>query len=148
MIRSRQLAKFVSFIGCWFALGGCARVSFTPLQTDAKTEEAIRTFLKSTYASEGLRRIEAAKQAPQSDAQSQKLVDDIAAMQKIEFKSLKARGTPMSNVIRAEITVDGKAPPDGINVRYYQAKRLTSGDWQIEWETNEATYNKNLRLTR
>jgi hypothetical protein len=137
--------SFYLLVSTCVVLAGCGNVAPAPVP-DTKAQEAIHTFSKSTYASEGLRRIEEAKKNGLDESEGRKLASDMEAMQKIEFTSLSLSGTPSDSVVRATITIDGKVPADGKSVRYFRLQRFSSGDWQVRYEINEADYNKPVRI--
>jgi hypothetical protein len=61
----------------------------------------------------------------------------------VEFTSIKARGKiggPVT-LVRAEITVDGGAPPDGRSVLFFRVTRRFMGDgWMVVGETDSYRY--------
>jgi hypothetical protein len=60
----------------------------------------------------------------------------------VEFTSMAARGTMGGAiVVRAEVTVDGGAPPDDRPVRYFWVSRKFEGDgWLVMAETDSYRY--------
>jgi hypothetical protein len=60
----------------------------------------------------------------------------------VQFTSMGARGTMGGAiVVRAEVTVDGGAPPDGRPVRYFWVSRKFEGDgWLVMAETDSYRY--------
>ena len=61
----------------------------------------------------------------------------------VQFTSMAARGMMGSGVVivRAEVTVDGGAPPDGRPVRYFWVSRKFGGDgWLVVGETDAYQY--------
>jgi hypothetical protein len=61
----------------------------------------------------------------------------------VKFTSIAARGKiggPVT-LVRAEITVDGDAPPDGRSVRFFRVTREFMGDgWMVVGETDSYRY--------
>lgn len=60
----------------------------------------------------------------------------------VEFSTIAARGT-MGGVrvlVRAEITVDGGAPPDGREVRYLRVSRGLDGVWIVDGDSDSYSY--------
>jgi len=65
----------------------------------------------------------------------------------IEFTSMAAHGRMDGSVIvvRAEITVDGGAPPDGRSVRYFRVTRKFNGDgWMVVGDSDSYLYYREL----
>ncbi len=71
---------------------------------------------------------------------------------RIEYKSISVKGFWSPLVVRAEITTDGKTPPDGKTFRYFKIEYsdLWNGwtcgqdDNPISCETNEFAYKRRL----
>lgn len=64
----------------------------------------------------------------------------------IEFSSMGAHGKigAHETLVRAEITVDGGAPPDGRAIRYFRISRKYGGGWMVVGETNSYLYYNEL----
>jgi len=60
----------------------------------------------------------------------------------VEFTSMAARGSMGGAiVVRAEVTVDGGAPPDGRAIRYFWVSRKFGGEgWMVMAETDAYRY--------
>ena len=121
---------------------GCAtRVRVGPIVVNEQGRDAIRTHLRSTYASVGLKAAE--------DGRAGRISSDVmarimtaAGAEKIEFPSIQARGKGQTVFVRAEIEVNGAAPPDGQRVRYLRMKHAIPSDhWSVLWDSNEVSFN-------
>jgi hypothetical protein len=66
-------------------------------------------------------------------AEAEALAGEIQAMQGIEFVSIGARGTD-EIVVRLEIEVDGRDPPDGERVRYFVLEHSMLTGWRVRRE--------------
>ena len=64
----------------------------------------------------------------------------------VEFTSIGAHGKigAHETLVRAEITVDGSAPPDGRAIRYFRISRKFGGGWMVVGETNSYFYYNEL----
>jgi hypothetical protein len=59
----------------------------------------------------------------------------------VEFTSMAARGGSDGLVVRADVNVDGGAPPDGRAVRYFRVSRKFGGDgWMVVGESDAYRY--------
>jgi hypothetical protein len=59
----------------------------------------------------------------------------------VEFNSIVAHGKIGAGVtIRAQVTVDGGAPPDGRSIRYFALSRKFEGGWMVMGESNPYSY--------
>ena len=62
----------------------------------------------------------------------------------IEFVSLSAHGVRDAMVAKAQIMVEGGAPPDGRAVRYFYLTRNVDGVWTVFTETDAYSYYRAL----
>ncbi len=64
----------------------------------------------------------------------------------VVFSSMAAHGRMGGPVtfVRAEVTVDGAAPPDGRSVRYFSVSRQYDGGWMVAGESNSYSYYREL----
>src|ERR1700739_1055554 len=64
----------------------------------------------------------------------------------LEFTSIAAHGKIGGGVtlVRAQITVDGGAPPDGRSIRYFAISRKLEGGWMVMGESNPYSYYNEL----
>jgi hypothetical protein len=64
----------------------------------------------------------------------------------VEFSSIQAHGRMGGPVtlVRAEITVDGGAPPDGRSFRYFRVGQKFTGGWMVVGESDAYRYFQEL----
>jgi hypothetical protein len=65
----------------------------------------------------------------------------------VEFKSISALGKMGARVdfVRAEITVDGAAPPDGRSVRYFRiSRKFMDPGWMVIGPSDSYNYYSQL----
>ena len=63
----------------------------------------------------------------------------------LEFTSIAAHGKIGGvTLVRAQITVDGGAPPDGRSIRYFAISRKLEGGWMVMGESNPYSYYNEL----
>jgi len=104
--------------------------------------EEVRLALQARYSGARLDDLRTAMEGG-SDAEAARVATEIQAMQKIEFVSIKARGTgPV--IARLEIEVDGGDPPDGQRVRYYLLEHSTLAGWRVKRESSAWSYYTKL----
>jgi len=121
---------------------GCAtRVRVGPVTVNDQGKDAIRTHLRSTYASMGLQASEDGRAGRISTEEMARIMT-AAGAEKIAFPALEARGKGERIFVRAEIEVNSGPPLDGVRTRYFRMKHgIPSGNWSVLWESNEASFN-------
>lgn len=70
----------------------------------------------------------------------EELNERVMAALRVDIRSIKVRGFGGSVVVRAEILVDGKIPPDGKTVRYYRMNYSHLSGWIYEQEVGPWSY--------
>jgi hypothetical protein len=60
----------------------------------------------------------------------------------VQFTSIAARGRMGGPVtlVRAELTVDGGPPPDGVSIRYFRISRKFTGGWMVVGKSDSYSY--------
>jgi hypothetical protein len=111
---------------------GSARAS---LDTDAAA--TLKVWLRAEYSGRLLR---AAGAGTMDEEQAQ----DLLAMQDIRLLSIKGRGRPSDMVVRVEIAVGDKVPPDGRPVRYYRMHHSQLTGWVLDREVTALSYHLNF----
>jgi hypothetical protein len=106
-IRSHGWRALLLFGGV-LALGGW-RVMSARQTLDAEAAMLVRRELSAEYARGG-----------------DSLPDD-----RIAVRAMTAHDGADKAVVRAEVWVDGGAPPDGAHVRYFRLRRAPSAGWQV-----------------
>jgi len=99
---------------------------------DDAMRDAVRAELLKEYSGRGPRDI--ARFVAEARAGSPVEPVPPLVQRDVEFTSMRARGKMGAGVIevRAEVTVDGGAPPDGRAVRYFRVMRKFEGDgWLV-----------------
>ena len=108
------------------------------LETGAIDE--IKTWLVAEYSILLLPELQAMVQKPSGKEQQ---IGEIAAQiarENISIRNLKARGSGDDVAVRFEITVNGKAPPDGKRIRYFRMSHSPLTGWQYEYEIDKWRY--------
>ncbi len=109
----------------------------TTLETGAADE--LRFWLAAEYIAQGLPALEEAVERGDAAA-AEEQAREIIARDRIEFTEMSARGEPDDVVVRVKIRVDGRAPPDGEEVRYFRMRHSTVTGWRMRWETTALGY--------
>ena len=116
---------------------GLFRLSQQAGTLDTQGREVLTTWLAAEYTRSALRGIE---QTGRDAGTAAKLLD----AQAIDFRSLSARGRGEDVIVRAEVRVAGRTPPDGRSVRYFRmAYRLGTG-WSYRREATAFAYYTKL----
>jgi len=130
--------KAIVVIGIVVAVAGYRFMAVrTTLETGGADE--LKMWVLADYVRQGLPALEQALESGDMQAaetQAQQLI----ASERIQFTEMKARGTPDDLVVRVKIRVDGGAPPDGREVRYFRMSHSTITGWRMERETTKLGY--------
>lgn len=103
---------------------------------DAGAKEKIQTWLFSEYARKALGKIKTEGIENLTEAE----VEGVLNLEKIQIKSIKARGRRDDVVVRVEFMVDGKPPPDGKSVRYFKMRHSLITGWSMKRNTTALSY--------
>ncbi len=123
------------------AVAGFLGYRYYALHTTVATEAAdeLRFWLAAEYMAAGLPALEQAVES--GDAVAAEIqAQEILARERIEFTELSARGSPEDVVVRAEILVDGRAPPVGEPVRYFRMEHSMVTGWRMQREVHAISY--------
>jgi hypothetical protein len=109
----------------------------TTLATEAAAE--LKFWLAAEYQAQGLPALREALDAGDR-AVAEQAAAEVLARDRVTFRSVKARGRSDDVIVRAEILVDGAAPPTGKSVRYFRMRYSTVTGWRMERETTALSY--------
>lgn len=116
-------------------VGGKFLLERKTLESDAV--EVLKTELRGPYLSPAVVGVDVgAMSRAEAEARGQELL----GLNRVEFPSIEARGRGDDVVVRVEILVDGKAPPDGKEVRYYRMSHSAITGWRVRGETTALFY--------
>ena len=110
----------------------------TTLDTGAKEE--IKFWLLSEYAGKALDNPKLQNLNAMSPAEADQAAEELLRLNRINIKSIGARGKDDDIVVRVEIEVDGKAPPDGKSIRYFHMTHSTVTGWKMKWDAHWISY--------
>jgi hypothetical protein len=123
-------------------MGG--RMYFRVRPVDDGIREVVKARLLNEYSGRGPKDVtrilaEARKGEPVEELQP-------VVQRDVEFTSIAAHGRMggMYTVVRAEVTVDGGAPPDGRAVRYFSMIEKLGGGWMVAGESDSYRYYQEL----
>jgi hypothetical protein len=110
----------------------------TTLETDAVDE--LKFWIVSDYARDTLASLPKDVNAV-SDAQAMETAEKVRALERIEFTSINAKGMWKSGkdsdvVVKVDLRVDGKIPPDGEPTRYYKMRYSSISGWRVVRRTS------------
>lgn len=107
---------------------------------DESMRDAVRQQLMNEYSGRGPKDVARLV----AEARAQQPLDAVPPLvqRDIEFKSIGARGQwdALVAVIRVEITVDGAAPPDGRNTRFFRVSQKLDGGWMVIGDSDSYSY--------
>jgi hypothetical protein len=101
--------------------------------------EALRTWLVKDYTGRGPKALAQRVAAYRAGMPAQPL-EVLAEEPKVNFVSLTAHGWRDAMVVRSEISVDGRTPPDGQPVRYLFLTTKFEGGWMVLSESDSFRY--------
>ena len=114
---------------------GKYRMERATLETGA-TEE-IKLYLRGEYTSLVLKGVDTDRMTAE---ELQAKGEELLKLEDIQFTSVKARGSGDDIVVRVEVQVSGRDPPDGKRVRYYRMSHSTVTGWQVRGEITALSY--------
>lgn len=108
------------------------------LDTDAT--QVIKFWLLAEYAGEALDDPKWQNLDAMSSAEADRAAEGLLKLARIDIKSIGARGKGDNIIVRVEIAVDGKAPPDGKPIRYFRMTHSTITGWRMKWDAHWVSY--------
>ena len=100
--------------------------------------QAVVQILESDYARHGLGEVKAAMATGADPAAPAE--EMLARSGRVRLTSIRAKGSSTEPIVRVEIEVDGKEPPDGRPVRYFHMRYSTLTGWRCVRETTAFAY--------
>lgn len=102
--------------------------------------EKLRPFIVARVAGDALREMGGRSFEEMSPGERDALAARLPAADRVEIRSISAHGTGERVVVRAEVLVDGKPPPDGKTLRYYSMHYSTLMGWSFDQEVGALSY--------
>jgi len=102
--------------------------------------EALKPWIAGRFMEAALHEVEGRPLAQLSPAERNALARRLLAARRIEVRSIQARGLGEDVVVRVEVFVDGRPPPDGQTVRYYRMSYSTLLGWTFRQEVGPLSY--------
>ena len=135
----KAIAGIVVVLGL---VGGTMALRIRPV--DDAMREAIRVYLLNEYSGRGRKDVTRLLAESRQGLPVEPLPE--VAPRDVQLPSLAARGKMggLATIVRAEITVDGGAPPDGRAVRYLRVSRGLEGAWIVDGESDSFRYFQEL----
>jgi len=111
---------------------------------DDAMRDAVRQRLLNEYSGRGPKDIARIVAEAKEGAPIESLPPEV--QRNVEFPQFAAHGKMDGRVIfiRAEIRVDGAAPPDGRSIRYFTLSTKFGGGWNVAGESSAYTYYSQL----
>ncbi len=111
---------------------------------DQKDMRPVIDVLEADYARLGLGQLRPAVEAGDEEAAAAAAAEMTARAGRVRLTSIRAKGSSTEPIVRVEIEVDGKAPPDNRPVRYFQMRYSTVTGWRMVRETTAFAYYTKL----
>ena len=108
------------------------------LDTDAT--QVVKFWLLAEYSGKALDNPLLKNFGAMPSAEADRAAEELLKLQKIDIKSIGGRGTDDDIVVRVEIEVDGKAPPDGKSIRYFHMRHSTITGWSMKRDASWPSY--------
>lgn len=108
------------------------------LDTDAT--QVIKTWILAEYVGKGIDNLKLQNLDAMSSEQAEQAAEQLLKLNRIDIKSIKARGKGDDIVVRVEITVDGKTPPDGKRIRYFRMRHSMITGWTMKRGATSLSY--------
>lgn len=103
----------------------------------SEAAEEIKLWLRAEYLAAGMEGFDPSRL---SEEEAQARGEELFSLSEIEFTSIGARGRGDDIIVKVEIQVGGKDPPDGRRVRYYRMSHSTVTGWRVRYETTRLSY--------
>lgn len=100
---------------------------------DGDTRQQLEGWLVGQYTSEYLRTMDQSNPTAAD-------VDSLLTRSTPEIVDLRARGTRRDMIVRTEIRVGGRPPPDGKSVRYWRMEHSQLTGWRLRREVTALSY--------
>lgn len=107
---------------------------------DTEATQVVKFWLLSEYAGKVLDNPKFQNLDAMSSAEADLAAEELLRLNRIDIKSIGARGKGDNIVVRVEIEVDGKAPPDGKSIRYFHMRHSTITGWTMKWDASWPSY--------
>ena len=107
---------------------------------DTQATEELKFWLLAEYSRKALDDPKWKNLDAMSRSEADRASKDLLGLAKIDIKSIGARGKDDDIVVRVEIEVDGKAPPDGKSIRYFHMKHSTITGWKMKRDAHWISY--------
>lgn len=107
---------------------------------DTGATQVIKFWLLSEYSRKALDNPKLKNFDAMPSAEADRAAEELLKLQKIDIKSIGARGKDDDIVVRVEVEVDGKVPPDGKSVRYFRMTHSTITGWRMKWDASWISY--------
>lgn len=107
---------------------------------DTAATHVIKTWILAEYVGKGIDNLKLQNLDAMSSEQAEQAAEQLLKLNRIDIKSIKARGKGDDIVVRVEIMVDGKTPPDGKRIRYFRMKHSMITGWTMKGGATSLSY--------
>jgi len=118
---------------------GYLRACFADSLLDEKQLEVVKEYLRAEYLRRALPDLSRAVKA-RDRAAAERLAAQNEKLKRLTLTSVGLRGNRSNAIVRVEVQVDGKPPPDGQAVRYLRMEHNLATGWYVKWPTSAFLY--------
>jgi hypothetical protein len=105
------------------------------LETGAAEE--LKFWLRGEYLSGSMAEVDVEQM---SEAEVEAKAEELLGLSEITFTKMSARGSDDDIIVKLEIQIAGKDPPDGKPVRYFRMSHSAVTGWRVRRETTALSY--------
>jgi hypothetical protein len=110
-------------------------VQRSTLDTGAAAE--LKFWLRGEYLSGSLAEVDVEQM---SEAEVEAKAEELLGLREITFTKMSARGSDDDIIVKLEIQIAGKDPPDGKRIRYFQMSHSAVTGWRVQREATALSY--------
>jgi len=107
---------------------------------DTAATQVIKTWILAEYVGKGIDNLKLQNLDAMSPEQAELAGEQLLKLNRINIKSIKTRGKGDDIVVRVEIMVNGKTPPDGKRIRYFRMKHSMITGWTMKRGATSLSY--------
>jgi hypothetical protein len=110
-------------------------VQRSTLDTGAAAE--LKFWLRGEYLSGSLAEVDVEQM---SEAEVEAKAEELLGLREITFTKMSARGSDDDIIVKLEIQIAGKDPPDGKRIRYFRMSHSAVTGWRVRREATALSY--------
>lgn len=107
---------------------------------DTGAVETLKPWIRADFARKVLKDAGTTSVDTMSEAEAEAFTSRLLAAHNVELDVQTAHGSGERVVLKVEVMVDGKPPPDGKTIRYYSMRYSAITGWSYNRETDAVAY--------